>query len=148
MSKLNIKQKERDLMLGDIGEDKILSYLQNNVDKNIKKYTDKYNIKDYYLLDENGKLIKEWELKTRRIRHNQYPTLVFGYNKYEDSLNKISKGIAQTYLFNCSNGIYKWDMIDVEKQKNEFYKGDICNKRRNDKPHPAIHIYTEHLIKV
>lgn len=144
----NIIQKNKDILIGVKGEKTVEEFLINKINKNILKYNDKWNVKDYYLNNDEGHLIKEWELKTRRIEHNKYDTLVFGYNKYEHSIKRLECNIAQTYLFNCNDGIYEWELINPLIQKDEFYEGMICNMKRNDKPHKAIHIYTKYLNKI
>ena len=147
-NKINYYQKQKDLIVGEEGEKTIFDFLKENINKDIIKYTDKWNVKDYYLNNDKGSLIKEWELKTRLIEHNKYDTLVFGFNKYEHSIKRLECNIEQSYLFNCSDGIYEWELKDPILQKNEFFSGVICNKKRNDKPHKAIHIYTKYLKKL
>lgn len=147
---VDLEQKALDEQIGNDGEDVVLTYLQTQVNPDIRKYPDKFNVKDYYLNDDEGNLIKEWEVKTRRIKHNQYPTLVFGLNKLKHSLKMIKEDVEQTYLFNCIDGLYKWDFKDYKTQKanKEFYLGTIANKKRNDKTHDAVHIWHQHLTKL
>jgi len=141
---LDYEQKRKDEQLGAIGEIKTFDFLGKNY-KNIRKYLDKYSIKDYYLVDNKENTIHEYELKTRRVKHNTYPSVVFGLNKYNHSLEQLKKNIKQTYLFKCEDGLYGWELTDPEKQKDEFYFGKICNKKRNDKEHPAVFIKAEYL---
>lgn len=60
---------------------------------------DKYNDK-YYI-----------EIKSRRIRHNQYPTLIFGKNKLlkGDEIISNNPDIRIFYLWKCNDGIYGWE---------------------------------------
>ena len=140
-------QKSKDLKFGDGAEIDILNILKA-LNKNTNKINKKYYAMDYAITDDNGKLLEELELKSRRIKHNKFPTLVFGKTKYIHSLKQLSNGIKQTYLFNCSDGLYKWELTDPVIQKDEFYEGSICNYARNDKIHDAIHIYTKNLVRV
>ena len=140
-------KKAKDLKFGDGAERDVLDILKA-LNPNTTKIKDKYYVMDYSITDDDGKLIEELEVKSRRIKHNQYPTLVFGKNKYNHSLKQLANGIKQTYLFNCRDGLYKWELTDPVIQKNEFYEGTICNYARNDKPHSAIHIYTQNLVRV
>lgn len=59
---------------------------------------DKYN--DNYFI----------ELKTRRIRHNQYDSLMFGKNKYikGEELLKENPELEIYYIWRCNDGIYYW----------------------------------------
>tara|TARA_R100000654_G_scaffold24805_3_gene47997 strand:+ start:4437 stop:4904 length:468 start_codon:yes stop_codon:yes gene_type:complete len=98
-----------DLKLGEDAEEKIHSYLEacygtllrSKDNPKMGKYYefDKYNDK-YYL-----------EIKTRRIKHNQYPTLMFGYNKYikGQKLLQQDPNLKIIYLWNCNDGIYYWE---------------------------------------
>ena len=60
---------------------------------------DKYN-EDYFI-----------EVKTRRIKHNQYPSLFFGNNKLikGDELLKKNPNLRIFYLWRCNDGIYGWE---------------------------------------
>lgn len=141
---IDYEQKRKDEQLGAIGEIKTFDFLGKN-NKNIRKYLDRYAIKDYYLVDKEGKTIHEYELKTRRVKHNTYPSVVFGLNKYNHSLKQLKKNIRQTYLFRCEDGLYGWELKDVEEQKDEYYFGNISNRARNDKEHPAVFIKSQYL---
>ena len=99
--------KERDLKFGFQSEKDIHETL-SNIFGNLKdtKETfgrhfefDKYNDK-YYI-----------ELKTRRIRHNQYDTLFFGKNKYikGEELLKDNPKLRIFYIWRCNDGAYYWE---------------------------------------
>ena len=51
------------------------------------------------------------EMKTRRIRHNQYDTLFFGQNKLikGDEILKKSPHLRIIYLWRCNDGVYGWE---------------------------------------
>tara|TARA_R110000737_G_scaffold203207_1_gene222322 strand:- start:1704 stop:2147 length:444 start_codon:yes stop_codon:yes gene_type:complete len=51
------------------------------------------------------------ELKTRNVKHNQFPTLIFGENKLfkGDELLKANPNLRIFYLFRCIDGIYYWE---------------------------------------
>lgn len=60
---------------------------------------DKYN-EDYFI-----------EVKTRRIKHDKYPSLFFGNNKLikGDELLKKRPDLRIFYLWRCNDGIYGWE---------------------------------------
>ena len=76
---------------------------------------DKYN-EDYFI-----------ELKTRRIKHDKYPTLFFGENKLikGDELLKKCPHLRIFYLWRCNDGIYGW-----EHRSSEY---DVCKRGRCDR---------------
>ena len=108
--------KNNDLSFGSISEsiihqdlENIFGTLLNTKDNsNMGKFYefDKYNDK-YYI-----------EIKTRRIRHNQYPTLIFGKNKLlkGDEIISNNPDIRIFYLWRCNDGIYGW-----EHRSSDFY---------------------------
>lgn len=60
---------------------------------------DKYN-DDYFI-----------EVKTRRIKHDKYPSLFFGNNKLikGDEILKKCPDLRIFYLWRCNDGIYGWE---------------------------------------
>ena len=94
---------------------------------------DKYN-EDYFI-----------EVKTRRIKHDKYPSLFFGNNKLMkgDEILKKCPNLRIFYLWRCNDGIYGWEHksseYTIEKRgrcdrgKDEF---DDCVdiKQKNIKP--------------
>ena len=81
---------------------------------------------DYYEFDKyNEKYFIE--IKSRRIKHNQYESLFFGENKFKKG-NEILKKcpyIRIFYLWKCNDGIYGW-----EHNSSEY---DICKRGRCDR---------------
>ena len=80
----------------------------------------------YYEFDKyNEKYIIE--IKTRRIKHNQFISLFFGENKLikgDEILNKCPH-LRIFYLWRCNDGIYGW-----EHRSSEF---EICKRGRCDR---------------
>ena len=146
---VDYKQKKKD---GDFGEKKektTLEELRDKINPNIQKYDYAFNVMDYYLKDDKGDIICEYEVKSRRVRHDFYPTAVFGMNKMNHSVRQLKKGVKQIYLFNYIDGLFRWDCEDpYGKQKDEWEEGTISNDRRNDKVHKAVHIPHENLKRV
>lgn len=148
MNTVDITQKMKDMKFGNVNENNILDYLNKNVSNKIQKTKYKYALMDYYENSEDGKRIAEYEVKSRRIKHNQYKSLIFGKNKFDNSVIQIDKNIRQIYLFNCIDGIYKWELTDVNKQKDEYYFCMNGNFARNDKAHSVCNIKTQYLTKI
>jgi len=117
--------KRNDLNFGFKSEETIHSILEEQFGNLLRstrnpemgKYYefDKYN-EDYFI-----------ELKTRRIKHDQYPTLFFGQNKLTkgDELLKKCPHLRIFYLWRCNDGIYGW-----EHRSSEY---DICKRGRCDR---------------
>ena len=68
------------------------------------------------------------EVKSRRINHNKYNTLMFSYSKIEKLEGYEDEKIA-IFVFNCDDGIYFW-----EYDKTEFTigKGGRCDRGCNE----------------
>ena len=145
---VNQSQKNADMKFGNISEENILEYLRSNISNKIYKYRNQYSIMDYYQKDENNNIIAEYELKSRRIKHNQYGSLIFGENKFKNSVKQIDKNIRQIYIFNCLDGLYKWELKNPTLQKEEYYFTMCGNYARNDKPHSVCNIKTKYLSSI
>ncbi len=85
---INKNQKNKDLRFGKLNEKKVLEILKKH-NNTIKKYKYTYSTFDFYLKDENNKKIIEYELKSRNIKFNQYPTIICGLNKFEYAKNRL-----------------------------------------------------------
>jgi len=148
MSSINYKQKSKDFKLGYEGEEQVFKRLQELYGDKVKKYESRYCVKDFYLVNEKGDVIHEWELKTRRVESNTYPSTVFGHNKFEHSIKALRGDVKQTYLFNFVDGLYSWELYDEEVQKEEFEIGICANRRRYDKEHKAVYVFTKFLTRM
>jgi len=102
----NIKQK--DLKTGAKGEEEVYAYL-SNLFSGLKRTKDNVNYGKYFEFDyyTDEMFI---ELKTRNITLNQYPTLMFGKNKFlkGEELLKENPDLDIIYLFNLKDGLYYW----------------------------------------
>ena len=141
---VDYSRKIQDLRLGEKGECEVLKRLIQKFGEGVKKYQGTYSLKDFYLTNKKGKVIQEWELKTRRVSKDKYPTTAFGLNKYEHSVRALPN-CKQTYLFNFTDGLYYWDLYNPELQSNEFEFGEIANRRRGGKPHTAVFVLKNYL---
>jgi len=135
--------KRNDLNFGFISEEEIHNILEGTFGTLLRSSKnpemgkfyefDKYN-EDYFI-----------EVKTRRIKHDKYPSLFFGNNKLikGDELLKKRPDLRIFYLWRCNDGIYGWEHksseYTIEKRgrcdrgKDEF---DDCVdiKQKNIKP--------------
>tara|TARA_R100001440_G_scaffold43809_1_gene63549 strand:+ start:6747 stop:7199 length:453 start_codon:yes stop_codon:yes gene_type:complete len=140
---MDYKKQQKDLSFGYKSENDIHSILEEHFGKLFKsslnpemgKYYefDKYN-EEYFI-----------EIKSRRIRHNQYESLFFGKNKLDkgDDILKKSPHLRIFYLWVCIDGIYGWEHrtteYDIEQRgrcdrgKNE-YNDCVDIKQKNIKP--------------
>ena len=99
--------KKKDLQLGFSNEKKLLPKFKKIFGNDLEQ-NNQFDIFDY----ENKKY--QIELKTRRIRHNQFYDLQIGLNKLEiafQTKNKIS-----VIVWNCIDGLFFW--IPKAKQFN------------------------------
>jgi hypothetical protein len=82
-------------------EEEFGTLLRSSKNPEMGKYYefDKYN-EDYFI-----------EVKTRRIKHDQYPSLFFGNNKLikGEELLKKCPHLRIFYLWRCNDGIYGWE---------------------------------------
>ena len=103
------KQKQIDLKYGFKSEEDVHDYLEtifgtllrskNNPEMGEYYEFDKYN-DSFYI-----------EMKTRRIKKRQYPTLFFGKNKLikGDEILKKNPNLRIIYLWRCNDGVVWWE---------------------------------------
>jgi len=119
------KQKSIDLKYGFKSEEDIHEYLEtifgkllrskNNPEMGEYYEFDKYN-DDFFI-----------EMKTRRIKKRQYPTLFFGKNKLikGDEILTKNPNLRIIYLWRCNDGVVWW-----EHRSSPF---QIANRGRTDR---------------
>jgi|APCry1669191812_1035378.scaffolds.fasta_scaffold55596_2 hypothetical protein len=93
MSKL-----QADLTFGIWNETKMKPILEKFFNENLTKTFSKYDAHDF--MNENKK--KKFELKSRRIVHNQYPTAIVNASK----IRKQDPNVFHTYVWNYTDGLY------------------------------------------
>ena len=109
---------------GRKAEIKWLKILKNQypsiIDNNL---IDEMSSMDGISFDNNN--IIEHEHKNRiDTRHNQYSGIMVNKCKINKSIEQLKKGIRQIYYWSCSDGLYYWELTDIEKQKKQlrFYR--------------------------
>jgi hypothetical protein len=122
---MNYNKKKNDLNFGFKSEDEIHSILEEQFGTLLETKSNP-EMGKYYEFDKyNEKYIIE--IKTRRIKHNQFISLFFGENKLikgDEILNKCPH-LRIFYLWRCNDGIYGW-----EHRSSEF---EICKRGRCDR---------------
>lgn len=119
MSIYNIKKND-DLSFGFSKEKSILPIIKNKFGNDIEPHPDKFSLYDF---SDNDTLI---ELKSRHIRHNQYPTALIGKNKLDYFKTEIKNGM-KVYLVYCyTDGIF---FVEYTGQ-NKWESNSFCRKGR------------------
>tara|TARA_R110002074_G_scaffold136898_1_gene281744 strand:- start:245 stop:778 length:534 start_codon:yes stop_codon:yes gene_type:complete len=154
MNKLDYKQKRADCLFGKKGEEASLSHLRSLFgNKNVYQYDYKYCPMDFYLQEEGeavgdaGIHLREFEVKSRRVKFGFYPDYAFGENKIVKAKKKLEMGIPTTFIFNLTDGFYYWN-FDENTKSIEYREGMICNIARNDTPHKSLFIKKPYITKM
>lgn len=116
-------QKVADMKYGFSEEDKLLNKFRQKIDPQLNKSKNMYDPFDYR---SNNSLV---ELKSRRIRHNQYGDIMIGANKMSIA-TKTEKDVY--FVFNCLDGIYYWKYNKEEYETNVEYRMGGTMKRGED----------------
>ena len=143
--KVDFAQKRKDESFGINGENDVLNLLKC-IHKKVVKTKHRYSLMDYLVYNENDKVILEYELKTRRVSSQAYPSFCFGENKLNHAIKNKENGIRTIFLFKLSDGLFCWEYDNSKVE--EYYIGSITNKARNDLPHSACFVYTKYLKKL
>tara|TARA_Y100000592_G_scaffold100911_1_gene183660 strand:+ start:535 stop:987 length:453 start_codon:yes stop_codon:yes gene_type:complete len=126
---MDYKKLKKDLDFGFKSEEEIHDILEQEFGKLFKsKFNpemgkfyefDKYN-EEYFI-----------EIKSRRIKHNQYDTLFFGKNKLVkgDELLKKAPHLRIFYLWRCNDGIYGWEHRSSDY---EIRKRGRCDRGKDE----------------
>lgn len=130
---MNELYRIKQLEYGLSNENKILLNIQNVFSKNIEKSKYKYSKYDYF--DKQSKYI--FELKTRRITHNQYPTALLNVCKIN------YKNLIIIYEY--TDGLFY-----VEYNKNLFntFKTNLQHIHNYTQSQDVIHIPYQFLTKI
>lgn len=108
----------------------------------------KFSIFDFKVVDSLGNILHEYELKSRRIKSNTYPTLMFGENKLRYVEDKHMKyGGNYTFLWYCcyDKVLYGWDW---KKGTTQFTLGMGQNKKRKEKMKKCVYVKTANMYKI
>jgi len=137
-----MRHQQEDLAFGNESEQKNLSTLSSFVGRPLQKTPD-FHCFDY---TDNGNTVY-LELKTRRLRHNQFPTAIVGKNKVD-----WCRDPAKTYYFCfCYNdGLYTI-RYDPEVFKTFRVQTDYVRSARYGCGNPVqtvVHIPYSHLTRV
>ncbi len=134
-------QKQIDLRFGFKSENDIHEYLETYFGKLLRTEENK-DMGKYYEFDKYNEDVFI-EMKTRRIKHNQYNSLMFGFNKLKKGreLQKANPNLRIFYLWRCLDGVYYWEQ-DTTAHK-IIYSGRT--DRGKDEMDDLVHIATEDL---
>lgn len=124
-----------DKKLGNSGEQKVLNYLNNlkeNENNQYKLFKYQYNTFDL----RNKDIIAE--VKTRRCKHDTYPTTMIGHNKIKEAINNHDN-FTYDFFFVFSDGLYKWRFWDKDDEESASYS--IGNGGRTDRGYNEIKKY-------
>lgn len=136
---------KEDLDFGLASEDIFIGDLQKKHENSqVNKFSYKWSSFDYKV-KYGGMIIKEYELKTRRVNHGLYPTLIFGKTKWDYALKQIKKGIEMEVVWKLNDCVVSW-VLDPNKT-DQYYIGVGQNVKRNEKKKACIHVKCEYMKK-
>ena len=141
------------LLVGFENEDKVLDYLQKLVNPNIQANNDDLANFDYYLNDDNNKLLCELELKTRNITRNQYKDVPVSIQKLEKALINANNGIPSFFIYSFKSSTVKdkrtlyYYRFDENAKNIDWFIGKVINKftSKDGKLKKCLSIYTDKL---
>lgn len=120
-----------DRIFGANGEQNVTQILNQQFNATLERRGG-FHTFDFFGPNNTGRTI-ELELKTRRNRHDQYPTTMVGWNKIAYC---SSPNIDYYFVFQFSDGIYyiKYEkaLFDSFEIRNDFIRSD-----RTDCPNPV-----------
>ena len=132
------KEKEKQFL------DKLKSTYPSLSDNNEE---DQYSSMDFSSCDD-GVLI-EHEYKHRiKYRHDQfYEGLMFDCSKFRYMDYRVRQGVRQIVYWHCADGVYCWELTDMDKQVDEFTISTNCNTQIDQEPKAIVYIKNKYLKK-
>lgn len=143
-SSVNQVQKKNDVLMGIQNETEVQKILSKHFSKRVHKFTQKYSIFDFYMVNDNSVITDYVELKSRRNDIKKYPTQFIGLNKIERGFQEIKKGKNVYLCFKLTDGLYMYKL----KFEDEFKTIISGNFYRNDKASELCLIPNNILIKI
>ena len=150
---MNVKQYYKDLAYGSFYELQLIKQFETLFDMKLHNYEDKNAIHDFYIRDKNNVIIGLVELKTRRIKKDQYDTIMMGHNKLIEGKKRVKEennirfvvyiwGLDNKY--GAGKSFYYWiETLDIEDK--QYYIDHNGNRSRGDKDKKVCMVYTEYL---
>jgi hypothetical protein len=140
MENPEVRSFKNDLRFGLEKEMEVIDILKLNFDDEceIRSTKDIYN-DDYYIYDFESQSGTSWELKSRRVRKNQYSTTIVPVSKVRNTDKK------QIFIFDFTDACCS---IDYNKELwDTFEIRDVTTQRfgKMDLPKPHYHIPIRHL---
>lgn len=119
--------------------------------KDYKTITDN-NIKNKYshmdaISNDNGETIEHEHKNRTTYRHNQFRGLMLNKCKIDYSNEQLKKGIRQIYYWSCKDGLYYWELYNLEKQKDEIIYYRNGNLKTNEGCRDVVDIKSAFLKK-
>ena len=143
---MNYIANQEDIEFGKQNEIYIKEMLEDmyaDTEFHVEFHSWQYSSFDFKILDKNNKIVHEYELKSRRIKSDQYPTLMFGETKLNYAKSQYKKrGGRFTFLWYCvkDNKILEWEWNpDIKDYENGYGQ----NKIRHEKIKKCIHVSTD-----
>ena len=102
--------QKKDLRYGYQSESDIHEFLETYFGK-LQNTKDNQDMGEFYEFDKYNENVFI-EMKTRRIKHNQYNSLMFGKNKLNKAkkLKEENPLIRVFFLWRCLDGVYYWEL--------------------------------------
>ena len=131
-----------DLAFGTNNETAVMSRLEEAFNTSLERFG------GFATIDYANPTRSIWvELKSRRIKHNQYPTALIGANK----VAFCSDATREYYfVFHYSDGLYyikyNKEVFDGFRRQHDYRRGDRDDCRNYDQS--VVHIPVEHLDKL
>ena len=135
MNKSTQTKWKSDKQLGNYGERKVLNYLNGldeYKDNQFKLFKYRYNTFDL----RNSDIIAE--VKTRRCKHDTYPTTMIGHNKIKEAIANHDN-FTYDFFFVFSDGLYRWRFWDKSEEDSQCYS--IGKGGRTDRGYNEIKEY-------
>ncbi len=148
---INYRQQIVDMTYGSYFERQLVGEFDKLFNIKLNQYEDDKAIHDFFIKDKEDNVVGLVELKTRRIKKNQYPSLMVGYNKIVEGRRRVKedniKFVIYVWCLDKKYGgkeYYYW-IETMDTLGNQYYIEYNGNRDRGDNDKKLCMVYTKHL---
>jgi hypothetical protein len=129
------KVKQENLKRGEESEKYALQNMNYWFDTTFEKNSDEYGVLDFY--DYDNKIVVEHKDRSF-VSWGTYPSIMIGYNKYEEARRLIRLGWRAFFCWTLRDGVY---LYEVKEKLEEVIKSGICSRTDRGKLERSSVIY-------
>ena len=150
---MNYSQQLKDVAFGSFYELQLIKTFDKLLGMKLQSYEDTHAIHDFFITDDNNEVIGIVELKTRRIKKDQYESIMMGHNKLVEGKKRLIEEPKLKFVvyiwcldnkFGSGKAFYYW-IQTLDTKDTQYYIDYNGNRGRGDIDKKVVMVYTDNL---